>query len=154
MKAHYDLFLQPKHHFDWIALRWANWAKIGKNLPILQTLPSFTKTVWWIFFKSHQMKAHYDLFLQPKHHLYRVAQRWANLAKMGENSPILQTLPNFSKIIWWIFYLSQQMHAHHNPFHYPKRHFDWIARRSANWAKIGKNSLILQTLPNFSKTVW
>ena len=154
MKAHHNPFLLPKCRFDWIARRWANWAKIGENSPILQTLPNFSKTIWWIFFILHQMKAHHDRFLQPKRYFDWIAWRWANGAKMGENSPVLQTLPNFSKTIWWIFFLLHQIKAHHHCFLQPKRHFDWIARRWANWAKMGENSPILQTLPNFSKTVW
>ena len=154
MQAHHHRFLQPKRHFDWIAQRWANWAKMGKNLPILQTLPNCSKTIWWIFFLLQQMQAHNHPFFQPKCHFDWITRSWANWAKMGENLPILQTLPNFSKTIRWIFFLLHQMKAHHHRFLQPKRHFDWIAQRWANWAKMGENLPILETLPNFSKTIW
>ena len=66
------------------------WQKFGEISQILQILPNFSETIWWINFLSHQMKAHHDPLLQPKRYFDWIAWRLVNWAKTGENSQILQ----------------------------------------------------------------
>ena len=115
MNTHHDFFLQPKHHFDWIARRWANWAKIGENSPILQTLPNFSKTVWWIFFKFWEM----IIWVNTPRRFFRIfdwiifaqfmGKKWAKLANLRTWAKFSQKLSDkffFNHTKWRLIMIS------------------------------------------------
>ena len=173
---HHDILLQCKCHFDWIILKGTNWPEFGPKWQIFLSLSNFSKSMVRKFSSFHIKRiiiltsfrsanvvlieafwmaqngpnlANFVYFLDifvmnfphftskqsPSWHLHTVqflcwfgwiileGPKWP---EFGQNWPILQTLSNFSKSMWWIFLFSHQINHHHILFKQCKCSFELI----------------------------
>ena len=145
MKANHDPFPLPKRHFDWIAWRWANQAKMGKNSPILGTLPIFYKTGWWIFFLITPYEgSSWPLSLAKTPY-------WLNCLKLGKSGKKRQKFANFTNFAFFLkncvmnfFYLITLYEGLSWPLSLAKTSYWW------NHPKVGKSSKNRQKFANFT----